>query len=785
MAKVEVAPEAAVRPAQERAEQEKAPRKKRRFLFRFLVLLFLGLVAMGVFLPQLLSNTSIRRYLTSALMEDFQGQIDIQTTELAWWKPVEIHSLTMLDQEGVPVATVGSAKISTPLWRMFWPDDKPLVLEVTRPEINLVVDRYSSNWQRLFSQRKADQEFTWPDFQHNAEPMRIKVIDGRVTVKDLVSKRTVESRNIEMILEKSPRLVKGNLHGETKLILDTESELPAGKVMADFQLALQDNKAVAGEVEGKLEKTPLELIQPWLKQMFPDLHIAAESADANFNSKWTGTLKTGLKLELNGEIIAHKTSLQSTKLLSDHQLRSEKMTGSFSIDNTLPNIPGKFDLGLKLEQCLIAPAERVSEEQQDDPFQRTGPKKNPPPKPVELGTVQLQSRGVIDGIKQELSLEQCKLDSRLFQLEIEGTVQQYATNPLYDLKGTGAGDVTPLVSLAVPQLQQKVKIERLTPSEFAIRGVAVVKQKTDTDGQAAEKRQSEQPSEEASRLPLSAVSKWSWDSIESYGVVSQRGELWTRYEQEQLRIVPVKVPVGQRGRFLAKSVVDLRDGKRLLKVEQGTVLKNVEFSEAMTRNWLQYVSPVFANATDLQGEFSLATEGAVFDLSTGLPQKLQGSLNIHTCKLGPGPAILKATAPVLGIRSMLNPSRRSPQFLKPGGKWVELPQQDVHFALKQQRIYHDQLLFQSGQVKVISSGSVGLDQTLDDRITIPLDFVKGGDKPLLGMLKQQDIVIHLRGTLQKPQIDASKVKEIPQQLAPAAIDGLLQRLIEKRRKKNR
>ncbi len=771
MVKVDVVPEAA-----KAADEEKTPRKKKRLFRRFFILLLITLVVVGLFLPQIASNTSVRQYLTSTLMKDFQGQIDIESTDLAWWKPVEISSLTMIDQKGVTVAKVGSAKISTPLWRMFWPDDQPLVLEITRPEIILVVDKYGSNWQRLFSPQDSDQEFTWPEFQHNAEPMRIKIVDGRITVKDLVSKRTVESRNIQMMLEKSPQLVTGNMQGETMLILETKSQLPAGKIEADFQLALKKNKAVAGEVKGKLEKTPLELIQPWLKQMAPGLYVAAESTDASFNSKWTGTLKTGLKLELSGEVVASNIDLQSTELLTDSRLRSEKLTGDFYIDNTLPDVPGKFDVSLKFEQCNIDSAQTADQEK--DPFQAVTAKRSPPAKPVDLGTLLIQSNGVIDGARQQVSLQKCKLESKPCNLSLKGTIDKYATGPVLDLQGTGSGDLVPLLLTAMPELQQTITIKGLVPEEFAIRGAVPTGKKNNSEGDADKQKEPAQ-----NEPPLSAVSKWSWDTVEAYGVVSKRGQLWTKYEDEQLRIVPIKIPIGPRGQFLAKANLDLRNGRQLLKVEPGPVLKDVEFSESMSRKWLQYVSPVFADATDLQGEFSLETTGTVIELNSGKPQELQGTLKIQSCKLGPGPAILKATAPVMGIRSMLKPSRTSPQFLKPGSKWVELPRQNVKFLLKNERVYHDQLIFQAGQVRVVSSGSVGLDQTLDNSITIPLDFVKSDDKPLLGLLKQQEIVVHIRGTLQKPQVDASKMADIPKQLAPAAINGLIQGLIDKRRKK--
>lgn len=770
------------------AQTKQLPRKKRRLFRRLFVFLLLMLAIIGLLFPQILSNSSIRQHLTSVLMKDFQGQIDIETADLAWWKPVEISSLTMLDQQGVEIAKVESAKISTPLWRLFWPDDEPLVLEVKKPEIVLTINKYGSNWQRLFPQKdkkqSSDQEFTWPEFQHNSKPIKIRVIDGRITVKDLVSKRTVELRNLQMMLEKSPKLVTGNMQGETLLVLETKSQLPAGKVNARFQLALANKKAVAGEVNAQVENTPLELIQPWLKQMMPHLHLSAETTDAKINSKWTGNLKSGLKLELTGELTAKKTALQSTEWLKNNQVNAQDLSGKFHIDNTLPNIPGTFDLQLIFEQCKIDPlSESNADHQEKDPFSRIANQHKPLAPSVDLETLLIQSSGTIDGPHQKIALQKCKLQCKPCSLEIEGTVEQSETSYVLDLQGKGTGDIMPFIMIALPEIRESFQVKKLTPEEFAIRGeVASSDTQSKEDHQEEPSESSPEPSDEAPPV-LSAVSKWSWDTIESYGVVSHQGKLWTKYEDEQLRIVPIKIPIGQRGEFLAKSVLDFRNDQRILKVESGPVLKNVEFSDSMTRSWLQYVSPIFADATDLQGLFSLETEATQIDLDSGQPQKLQGTLKIHSCKLGPGPAIRKATAPVTGLTAMIGSGRSTPEFLKPGSNWIELPRQDVHFMLKENRIYHDQLLFQAGQVKIISGGSVGLDQTLDTKIIIPLDFVKGNDKPLLGFLKQQQVEIHLRGTLNKPEVDTSKMADFSKQMGTNAIDNLIKGLLDKRRKK--
>ena len=752
-------------------EPKELPRKKRYLFRKLFLLLLLAIVTVGLLLPQILSNASIRKQIASVLMKDFQGQIDIESADLAWWKPIEISSLTMLDDQGIEIAKIDSAKISTPLWRMFWPGDKPLVLEVSKPQINLVISKYGTNWQYLFSRQEdeQDKEFTWPELRHNSKPIQIKIIDGQVKVIDLVSKRTVELRNLDMYLEKSSAFVSGNLTGDTLIILDTDSTLPAGNVRASFQITLAKKKAVGGEVKGELKNIPLELIQPWLKKMLPHLHLSAQTIDATFDSKWTGNIKSGLKLALSGEVNARKVDIQSTEWLQENQLIAEILSATFRIDNTLPNIPGDFALDLKLNQCKIDPTEESVKKMRKTAVSS-----------VDLGTFLIQSSGTIDSVKQQIALQKCKLECKPCRLAIEGSIEHFGTVPVLDLKGTGEGDIIPLLEIAIPDLQQTLQIKRLSPEEFAIRGavpafdkkVIVNKENAKAAGASNEK----QPS-------LSAVSKWTWDTIEAYGVVSHQGQLWTKYENEQLRIVPIKIPIGKEGEFVAKSVLDFRNGQQTLRVEAGPVLKNVEFSNSMTRSWLKYVSPIFADATDVDGVFSLEVAAAEIDMSTGEPKQLQGTLEIHSCKLGPGPTIRKATAPIAGLRTLINPESTTPQLLASGSKWLQLPRQKVQFMLKEDRVYHDHLVFQAGKVQIVSSGSVGLDQTLDTSIKIPLDFIKGTEKPLLALLKQQEIEVHIRGTLSKPQVDASKMKDLSKQVAPAAINSLIQGLFDRRRKK--
>ena len=63
-----------------------------------------------------------------------------------------------------------------------------------------------------------------------------------------------------------------------------------------------------------------------------------------------------------------------------------------------------------------------------------------------------------------------------------------------------------------------------------------------------------------------------------------------------------------------------------------------------------------------------------------------------------------------------------------------------------------------------SQGSVGLDQTLDLTVTIPIPSQWVADLPWLAGLLKEDVKIPVRGTLSRPAVDASAVTTLSTQL---------------------
>ena len=765
-----------------KAEADSTPRKRRwpRVLLGMFFVLLLVVAGIAVMLPQILSMTAMKQQIADGLMRDFDGTLEIDNANLAWWKPAQVSGLTVRDKQGGALAKIASAEVSTPLWKLLWSGPESLELKIKGPELYYEVSAYGeTNWEKVFG-AAGSNSWKWPELKHGSNPINLKIVDGKVTVLDRVTNRKIEVDDIQIQLQKSTKLLSGLLTSQTVLTTENQSPQPAGKVSANFQLAMVDNQVTAGDVQGQIEKTPLELIQPWLKQFVPHLHLAASNTDGKFTTKWTGSFKEGFKLAFDGTLTAQDFKMESSEWIPGNQLSSSNFTASIKVDNTLPTAPGKFNLRCDMANCVVT--SKVPEQNStlegtpNDPVQAAMP-------PLDLGQFILQSDGTIGVAANSINLDSLTLKTKPGQISMAGTILDRNTRPLLDLTGNGEGDVMPLLQLAAPNLQNVIDVEKLSLSEFAVKGHLPQSETKDvpTVSNKSPAQQPELKTTEENLIEeqtLSAVALWKWDNLECYGIESERGELWTKYSDDILKIVPVTVRIGAEGKFAGVSRIEFGKGDQPNRfvMEPGMVLENVEFTEPMCRSWLKYVSPVFANATELSGKFSLGMKTLVVDMQTGTPDKLEGSLLVHSCRLGPGPMVVSATAPISGMMRLAGGDADT-GFLKEGAKWLELPEQSIGFVRRGERIYHDSLTFQAGKISVVSSGSVGLDQTLDISLTIPLDLLPEKTGAVAQFLRSQPVEIKVQGTFDKPQVVSAPLKK----LGAGAVEGLLKGLLNRRR----
>ena len=104
-----------------------------------------------------------------------------------------------------------------------------------------------------------------------------------------------------------------------------------------------------------------------------------------------------------------------------------------------------------------------------------------------------------------------------------------------------------------------------------------------------------------------------------------------------------------------------------------------------------------------------------------------------------------------------------------------MPEQQVPFKLANGRVHHEGLTLVSKEFTLKTRGSVGIDETLEMIIDVPIRDEWVNSNKFLASLRGKSLSIPVRGTLARPQID----NRVFQQLAREAATGAVQNLLEK------
>ena len=209
-------------------------------------------------------------------------------------------------------------------------------------------------------------------------------------------------------------------------------------------------------------------------------------------------------------------------------------------------------------------------------------------------------------------------------------------------------------------------------------------------------------------------------------------------------------------------------------IDQGIVLERLSITPEMCNDALKYVAPVLSGVAEVDGEFSLEIDDCQVPL--GLPEAgtLEGRFVIDHVDVGSAGPVIRRLSAALNLEANIELARDS----------------IVSFHLEDGRVHHEGLKFRLPGVQIETSGSVGIDQTLDllAEIQLPLDQIHDG--PLLRTISKQRLVIPIRGTLAQPEVDGAALGDSTVQLLLASaqeilgddsltLDTLLERLTER------
>ncbi len=273
---------------------------------------------------------------------------------------------------------------------------------------------------------------------------------------------------------------------------------------------------------------------------------------------------------------------------------------------------------------------------------------------------------------------------------------------------------------------------------------------------------------------LVGVGQFGWDQVSAYGINVGKGRLNTELRRGIVDFQPLTVPVSD-GRMNLTPRIYLNENPAAITLDRGPLLENVQITPQMFRSWLMYVAPLLADATECQGRTSVTLERAIFPLAAPETGQVAGTLTLHGADVRPGALANQYIGLAQQIRALFQQNGQVSAAPTSPITLVHLDEQELRVEMANGRIHHRGLKMKIGDVICSTSGSVGLDQTLDLLIDVPVqdDWIKGGK--LVGSLAGQTIQIPIKGTIGRPGIDRSALDNAARQMVTGAASRLLNR----------
>ncbi|MGA1618914.1 MAG: hypothetical protein ACO37F_10420, partial [Pirellulales bacterium] len=239
------------------------------------------------------------------------------------------------------------------------------------------------------------------------------------------------------------------------------------------------------------------------------------------------------------------------------------------------------------------------------------------------------------------------------------------------------------------------------------------------------------------------------------------GELPVRLVEGQLAFGPFDIPVSG-GRVRGAPWLQLSPPPGELVLPPGPLVEHVVLTPAICSHYLGWLSPLLRSATEASGRLSVETGGGRLPLADLLGGRLDGQLWLEDFAVAPG----DMAGPLVNLLAQLQ-SVVDPRFAF-GDRVVLLRArpEPIRVWLAAGRVHHDNLVLDMGQLSVRSKGSVGRDGSLAMQLEVAFRGDLAGATPVVSGLLRTPFVIPLRGTVRRPQFDAT------------AIDTILGRIME-------
>ena len=361
--------------------------------------------------------------------------------------------------------------------------------------------------------------------------------------------------------------------------------------------------------------------------------------------------------------------------------------------------------------------------------------------------------------EDSLAVHSCEVKSSALKLAVNGGISQLSSNGNLSLSGQADydwGKLSPLLSALVGP---DVSVAGRRSSKLEWSGPIW-------------------PNETSSGSETFLSPTWngagelSWEQANLYGIPTKETTMNAVLRQGTVQL-SANSPEVSGGQLALQTQLLLNAQPMQWQLAQGRMIDNVAITPPMCQSWLRYVAPILADATRVEGRFSLDLQGGRLPLAGPMQGEASGVLHIHGAEVRSGPLAQGYVDLGRNLEGVLKGKPRS-AIDQGSASLITLPPQQVPFRLVQGRVYHENLIVQSGEVRMVTSGWVDANQQMQLMVSIPIQDQWAQKAPWLAALRGTALTVPISGTMQNPRIDGQVLENLAAKMLNGAAQGAIQ-----------
>jgi hypothetical protein len=393
----------------------------------------------------------------------------------------------------------------------------------------------------------------------------------------------------------------------------------------------------------------------------------------------------------------------------------------------------------------------------------------------------LAGQATYDRQKDLLTLTQADVGAQGLVVHARGTVSDLSGRRMTDLSGQLEYDLAQLVDRFRGYLGKNVQMTGRQSRPFSLKGplasLTASPSSPALPGQPQTTPSATAPA--AAGVPLdemTAQAAIAWTSANFYGLTASEGEVAGQLAKGVVQFKPFDLAVSE-GRVRLEPRLQLQPGPALLFLNQGLAIDKVRLSPELCENWLKFVAPLVAEATQADGRFSVTLTGGNVPLALPRQADIGGQVTIHTAQVRPGPLAQQFVGIAENITAIVE--RRPAKTIDTSKAVLTIENQAIEFRVLDGRVHHRNLSFRVGDVVLRTKGSVGFDETLQLVVEVPIQDQWIEREKALSGLKGQVVQVPITGTFQQPQVDPRSLGDLARKLGGAAVEGAIKNELQK------